>query len=414
MKHSPTCLTRREFGLGALLVPAILSGCSEPVVEIIDATTAWSEIEKRARGQTVNWMAWAGDPKISDFIAWVTERVGAQYGVTISHIKTTGTGAHIQPLLADKAGGRNAGGRIDLVWTNGENFSAARDYGLLWGPFAKRLPNWALVDVEGKPSTVVDFTVPTEGYESPWGMAQLTFFHDSARLPNPPRTIPAILAWATANPGRFTYPAPPDFSGVTFLKQALLELAADRASMYKPVVKADFADQTKALWAYLDQLNPVCWRKGQAFPPDNPSMRQLLEDRETDISFAFNPSEGVNAVSKGLLPPTTRGYILDGGTIQNTHFQAIPFNSSAKAGAMVVANFLLSPEAQSRKADPRIWGDATVLNMAALKAEDRARFESLPRGDAMPDAESLARALGEPHPTWVAALGDAWRARYAK
>ena len=31
---------------------------------------------------------------------------------------------------------------------------------------------------------------------------------------------------------------------------------------------------------------------------------------------------------------------------------------------MVVADFLLSPEAQARKQDPAVWGDPTVLAMA--------------------------------------------------
>lgn len=406
-------LTRRELGFGLLAAPVILSACSKPAAETIGDNATWAEIEKRAHGQTVNWQAWAGDPKINEYIRWTAETVQARFGITLAHAKTNDTAAFIQPLLADKSSGRTAGGRIDMIWLNGENFAAAKDLGLLWGPFATRLPNWSLVDVKGKPSTTLDFTVPTEGYESPWGMAQLTFFHDGAALANPPRSIPALLDWAKANKGRFAYPAPPDFTGVTFLKQALLELSRDKAPFYKPVSKSNFASQTAPLWSYLDQLHAAGWRSGKSFPPDYPSLRQLLEDQEVDIAFAFNTSEALNAVNSGLLPPTTRAYILDGGTIQNTHFQAIPFNSSAKAGAMVVANFLLSPEAQARKADPRKWGDRTVLDLAALSPADRARFDALPKGDALPDEQSLLRALAEPHPSWMLALGDAWRARYA-
>ena len=55
-----------------------------------------------------------------------------------------------------------------------------------------------------------------------------------------------------------------------------------------------------------------------------------------------------------------------GGTIGNTHFVAIPYNSSAKEGAQVVANFLLSPEAQARKLDPTVWGDPTVLGLSLI------------------------------------------------
>jgi len=401
------------MSLGLMAAPFLLTGCGAETEEEITASTTWADIERMARGQTVNWQAWAGDPKINDYIVWSAQILKDRFEITLNHIKTNDTKAFIQPLITDKAAGRLNGGRNDLIWLNGENFAAAKSLGLLWGPFATRLPNWKLVDVVGKPSTINDFTLPTEGYESPWGMAQLTFFYDSAKLASPPRTIPAILAWSKNNLGRFTYPAPPDFTGVTFLKQALLELAVDRGPLYKPVNKAQFAAQTAPLWTYLDQLHKVSWRGGKAFPPDYPSLRQLLEDQETDLAFAFNPSEAANAVKSGSLPPTTRAYVLDGGTIANTHFQAIPFNASSKAGAMVVANFLLSPEAQARKADPAVWGDTTVLNLSVLSPADKARFDALPSDPALPDPTSALKSLSEPHPSWMLALGDAWRARYS-
>jgi ABC-type uncharacterized transport system YnjBCD substrate-binding protein len=65
-------------------------------------------------------------------------------------------------------------------------------------------------------------------------MAQFVFYHDTATLPEPPRSIPAILAWSKAHPGRFTYPQPPNFLGSTFLKQALFELAGDTGRLAKP------------------------------------------------------------------------------------------------------------------------------------------------------------------------------------
>jgi putative thiamine transport system substrate-binding protein len=275
------------------------------------------------------------------------------------------------------------------------------------------LPNWGLVDTVGKPSTVIDFTERTEGYESPWGLAQITFFHDAARLPSPPRTLPALLEWARSRPGRFTYPAPPDFVGVTFLKQALHDLMADRALLTREVNDAAFETVTAPLWAWLDTLHPLLWRQGKAFPPDYPSLRQLLEDQETDLAFGFNPAEAAGSVIAGRLPPTTRAYVLDTGTIQNSHFVAIPFNARAKAAALVTADFLLSPEAQSRKADPSVWGDPSVLALDRLTPADRARFEALPQAAALPPAADLGRNIPEPHGSWHLALESAWRRRYA-
>jgi putative thiamine transport system substrate-binding protein len=142
-------------------------------------------------------------------------------------------------------------------------------------------------------------------------------------------------------------------------------------------------------------------------------MVQLLGDGELAIAMAFNPAEFSNGISQGILPDSVRTYIHRSGTLANVHFVAIPFNASAAAGAQVVANFLLSPEAQIRKANPEIWGDPTVLSMPKLSAKDAAAFAALPRGMATLSPADLNRTLPEPHPSWVGVIERAWAERYS-
>ena len=103
-----------------------------------------------------------------------------------------------------------------------------------------------------------------------------------------------------------------------------------------------------------------------------------------DIAVSFDPLEASSSIAAGLLPDTARVYVLDQGTIGNTNFVAMPFNASAKEGAMATANFLLSAEAQARKQDARYWGSFTVLDLAALAPEQRALFEAIPDDPATP------------------------------
>ena len=103
---------------------------------------------------------------------------------------------------------------------------------------------------------------------------------------------------------------------------------------------------------------PHLWRKGASYPLSGPALHQLLDDGEVDFSLAFNPAEASAAISAGRLPETVRTFILEDGTIGNTHFVAIPFNAAHTAGAMVVADFLMSPEAQAHKQDPRCGATA--------------------------------------------------------
>lgn len=377
------------------------------------AEDRWSDITDTAEGQTVYFHAWGGSDVINDYINWAAGRVQEDYGVNVQHVKVTETGNVVSQVLSEKTAGRDTDGAVDLVWINGENFAAMKENDLLYGPFTQWLPNYNLVDTENKPTTLFDFTTPVDNMEAPWGMAQLVFMYDSAEVQQPPGSMTELLEFTRENPGRVTYPAPPSFYGTTFIKQALLELADNRTALYNPVQNADFETVTAPLWDYLDQLHPLMWRRGQTFTAGAPEMKQLLNDGEIAISLSFNPNDASNAIATGELPDTVRTYVHDAGSIGNTHFVAIPYNSGSAEGAMVLANFLMSPEAQARKANTDIWGDPTVLAMDKLSADDRARFDTLPQGEATLSADELGAVLREPHASWVSALERAWQERYA-
>jgi len=370
----------------------------------------WQDVLDEANGQTVYWNAWGGSTTINDFIEWVGTRVEEEHGVKLEHVRLTDTADAVSRVIAEKSAGQDTGGAIDLIWINGANFSAMKEADLLFGPFAEALPNWRFVDVDGKTVTT-DFTVPTEGFESPWAMAQVVFIYDSEVLPEPPKSAEAIREWAAANPGRFTFPQPPDFLGTTFLKQMLIELVEDPAILQQPAGD-DYAQVTAPLWDWLQDVTPDLWRAGRAYPQTGPSQLQLINDGEVDMAISFSPGEATTAIANQQLPESARTFVLDDGTLGNASFVAIPYNASAKAGAMVVADFLMSPEAQLRAQDPDVLGFSTVLDMAALSAEDRAGFDALELGVATLSPAELGQALPEPHPSWMTRIEADWAERY--
>ncbi len=372
--------------------------------------TDWEAVTAEAQGQTVYWNAWGGSEPVNAFIGWIGEKA-AEQGVTLEHVKLSDTAEAVSRVLAEKSAGKDEGGGIDLIWINGENFAAMKDQQLLFGPWAEALPNRQLTNPSNAALTS-DFTVPTEGMESPWGLAQLVFFHDSVRLSEPPRSMPTLLAWTQANPGRFSYPQPPDFMGSTFLKQALIELSPDMIALEGPVEDADYEATTAPLWAFLDALTPNLWRQGKAYPQNAARMIQLMADNEIDIAFEFNPNAASNAIANGELPDTVRSYVHEGGTLGNASFVAIPFNANAKAGAMVVADILLSPEAQARMADPAMLGFGSVLDFDKLEAADVQRFDAIDYGPAAIAFDEIGAPLPEPHPSWMEKLEEDWAQRY--
>ena len=360
------------------------------------AETTWQQTLAEAKGLHVYFNAWGGSPEINAYLVWAGQELARDYQVKLVQVKVDDIAQSVSQLLANKQAGKQAGGPIDLLWVNGENFKALKEQGLLGAPFTRELPNMALVD--GALPVSEDFTVPVEGLEAPWGIGQLNLMVNGEEVKQLPTSAAALLAWTKAHPGRFTYPKPPQFHGSSFLKQILLELTADPAPLYREASDADFARLTAPLWGWLDQLHPVLWRKGQLFPTSAAGTKQLLDDGELAMAISFNPQEAQSAAQIGALPPSVEAVAMEKGALTNSHFLAIPFNASARAGAKVVANFLLSPTAQARKADPAFWGDPSVLRQDALPGNSRPALRF--------------KVVAEPHPSWQTRLEAAWAERY--
>lgn len=369
----------------------------------------WDAVLEEGRGQTVYWHAWGGSTATNDFIDWLGDRVSDKYGVTLEHVKLTDTADAVTRVLSEKQVGADTGGAVDLVWINGANFATMKEADLLFGPFATDLPNYDLVAEEGVVTT--DFGMPVEGFESPWAKAQFVFMYDSADA-EPLDSMEALQEWAAENPGRFTFPQPPDFLGTTFLKQALVSLVNDPSVLQDPVDAHDFDEVTQPLWTYLDELTPNLWRGGAAYPSSGPAQFQLITDEEIDVAPSLSPSEASTAITNFQLPESVRTFVPDDGTIGNVSFVAIPYNSDAKAGAMIVANELLAPEVQLHAQDPDVLGYGTVLDMDKLAATQAQAFADLDLGVATLGPSALGEALPEPDATWSKAIEAAWIERY--
>jgi putative thiamine transport system substrate-binding protein len=370
----------------------------------------FADIEAAAKGQTVYFNAWAGSDTINAYIKWAGDEVEKRYGVKVEHVKITDTAEVVKRVRDEVAAGKKDGS-VDLVWINGENFRTMKTEKLLATPWSETLPNYQFVDVEGKQTVTQDFSEKVEGLEAPWGMAQLTFFADGAKVSEPPRSMMALKAFAEANPSRVSYPAPPDFYGTTFIKQALIESVVNANAFAKPGDANVFAAYQATWESLLDGLHKNFWREGKQFPKAQADVTNMVADGELLIGITFNPNEPANLVAAGRMPATTIAWQNSAGTIGNTHFVAIPANAKANAGSQVLANFLLSPEAQARKNDIKVWGDPTVLAVSKLSADEQKAFAaaSAPGSVTLPGPTLL-----EPHASWVAVLEAAWLKRYGQ
>ncbi|HDR2158622.1 TPA: ABC transporter substrate-binding protein [Enterobacter cancerogenus] len=366
------------------------------------AADGWQQIQQEAKGQTVWFNAWGGDPAVNQYLDWVSGEMKTHYAITLNIVHLADAADAVKRIQTEDAAGRKTHGSVDLLWVNGENFRTLKEANLLQTGWAQTLPNWQFVDTR-KPVTE-DFAIPTDGAESPWGGAQLTFIARKATLPAALNDTEALLAFAAAHPGKISYPRPPDFTGTAFLEQLLLTLTTEPDAL-KTAPDARFAQVTAPLWQYLDRLHPLLWRKGKDFPPSPARMDALLASGSLAMSLTFNPAHARQKVASGELPADSYSFGFKKGMLGNVHFVAIPANASASAAAKVVANFLLSPQAQIRKADPAVWGDPSVLDSKKLSPDDAKKLSAH-------TTDGLPEMLPEPHAAWVNALEQEWLRRY--
>ncbi len=373
-------------------------------------TAPWDSVRAEARGQTVNFFMWGGADPINGYVSGPVADAVAADGVTLNRVPVTDTADVVNLVLGEKQAGVDAEGAVDLVWINGANFRAMKQGDLAFCGYVANLPNAALVDL-GDPAMANDFGVPVEGCEVPWNRAQFAFAYDSARTEAPPSTMADLIAWVHAHPGRFAYPAPPDFNGSAFVRMVFAHAAGGADRLLGPFDQARYDAVAPKAWAILNDLEPDLWREGRTYPTSITQLQQMFANREVDFVFDYDPAQFGIAVEAGTYPPTTRSYGLDDGTLANVNFVLIPYNSPHKAAAMVVANALLSGPLQVAKADPSVWGTAPVIDMGRTAPEVQAAFAALTSNPAVVPPEELARhALPELDAGWIAAIDAGWLA----
>ncbi len=397
------------------------STASPTTANINQDLSPWQQIEAQGSNQDVYFYAWGGDPQINAYLQWVADQVDDKYNINLVHVKLSDTSEAVSRVLAEKSAHNDDQGSVDLVWINGANFATMSENSLLLKQWANKLPNFALTDPENNLTVNFDFGVPTNGMEAPWGQASLTFYYDSLSTSKPPTTLTELTTWTAQNPGRLSYPKPPDFLGMSFLKYVLVMLHEQQdaqtgkdisAQLNLPATEENTALVLDPLWAFLDNFHPTLWRNGEQFVQTGAQMRRLVDDTELSLAFTFSAPEVPAAVQRYDLPQSIRSYAMSDGSLSNTHFVAIPYNASHSQAAQLVANFLMSPEAQAKKQTPSVWGDKSVLVQSTLSPAQQALFKTKqPHPSALP-FDSVKRTVSEPHPSWVEAIQQGWQARY--
>ena len=394
----------------ALLLAAVmvlgLFGCGAKKQEIDLNNASWDEILSAAKGTTVTFYGWGGDENRNNWLNnTVAPYVKENYDITLEVV-----GMNIDDILAKLSGEKQAGagkGSIDMIWINGENFYSAKDNGLLWGPFTDKLPNMdAYIDLDD-PETRNDFCMPIDGYEAPYAKAQMVMYADTAVTPDLPASAAQLMDFCKANPGKVTYPALPDFTGSAFVRNIIYELCGWEQFQ---TMEADY-DTVKAAiepaLEYLRQLNPYLWNEGKTFPESSTAVDAMFADGELVMAMSYSPFSVATGIDQGIYTETTQTFVFENGTIGNTNYMAIGFNSPNKAGAMVVINAIISGEIQlTQYAQLR---ELPVVATDKLSDAEKAAFDAVDLGKGvLSQAELLSHRLPEMPASLVPVIEQIW------
>jgi putative spermidine/putrescine transport system substrate-binding protein len=373
------------------------------------AQMPWDDITAAARGGEVNFFMWGGADTINAYVSdYIGARLLAEYDITLNRVGVTDAADVVSIVLSEKEAGNLDAGSVDLIWINGENFRTMKQGDLAFCGYTEALPNNALINWDN-PAIANDFGTPVDGCEVPWNKAQFAFAYDSAKMPTPPADMPALLEWIRANPGQFTYPAPPDFNGSVFVRHVFYHAAGGAEALLGPFDQAKFDDVAAKTWAILNDLKPYLWREGATYPSTITQLNDLYSNGEVAMTFDYDAAQFGLGVQSGKYPDSTRSYGLADGTIGNTNYTAIPFNSPNKAAAMVAQNLMLSGAAQFEKARPDVWGAAPVIELDRLDGDAQADFATLVPHPSVVSATELGRAaLPELQADWIAAIEAGW------
>jgi putative spermidine/putrescine transport system substrate-binding protein len=384
------------------------SGDSLPSFEERLDDLSWEDILDEAKGQSVYFFMWGGSETYNSWVStWLGDRLRSKYDIRLVMVPIDGAGVFVNKVLGEKQAGKTRDGAVDLMWINGENFKTMRQADLLFGPYAQRLPNLQYIDPK---IMKFDFGYPIEGYESPYGAAQSVMEYDSARVSDPPADMGALFQWARENPGKLTYPAPPDFTGSVFVRHVFYYVAENPQLLMGDFDEDLYNEIAPRVWDLLNGIEPYLWRKGETYPESFARAQQLFGNGEIYFNLNYGADGAADAISKGQYPDSVKTYMFETGMIGNTNFVAISFNSAHKAAAMVVANELLDPEVQYHAASPEGMRWMTPLDMNLIPAAIREQFEALPLSPSrLPTSVLNDLSLPEIQSDWLVRIEEDWQ-----
>lgn len=340
----------------------------------------WNYILEKAKGTAVNFYGFGGNEATNRWLDGAfTNKLKEKYNIKFKRVPMD-----IEDIINKLSGEKQAesnDGSIDIVWINGENFYTAKNSKLLFGPFDKKLPNYNKYIDKNAEDIKNDFGLSTEGYEAPFGRAEFVMAYDKSKIKNFPKNHEELFQLIKSNKGKFTYPAPPDFTGSAFVRNIIYDVVGYEKLKNLDADKEKIEKTIKPAIDYLKKIKPYLWKEGETYPSTAAMIENMYSDKQIINTMTYHPNSIIEKINNGQYTKTTKASLFDKGNIGNTNFLAIPFNSTNKVAAMVAINEMLSFEMQKSKYDSKIWGDLPIFDNNKLSDKEKEEIKNINTGD---------------------------------
>ncbi len=349
------------------LVAFVIVACTPSKVIKEEEFSSWQEVVETGTGKNVSVFMWGGNDAVNlYFDEFISEHVKELYDIDLTRVPMNAPD-FVAKVLNEKKNNVEDG-TIDILWINAENFKTLKEIDGLYGPFTQLLDNQTKYYDQDLGDLHYDSGVAIEGTEAIFGSAQLVFTYDEARVQNPPRTYEEILDYAKENPGTITYPNPiQDFVGAAFMRNAYFELTDN--DFTQEYTYEEFVGLSQPVINYFKELHPYMWNEGEVFPGSIAQQDDMFKNGTVELLYGFEVYRTAGLIERNEYPESVKTYVLETGTLGNSHYLAIPYNAPQKAAAMLVIDFLQSPEAQIEKMKPSVWGDMSAIDTTTLSEE---------------------------------------------
>lgn len=247
------------------------------------------------------------------------------------------------------------------------SFTTAATGGLLAKVSTATVPNIASVDAA--------LLTPVDYASVPYRGSAVVLAYNTKYVSTPPKTLDELLAWITANPGKFTYNSPNSGgSGGAFVATTLAKYvpAADQAKMvagYVPNLEGDWNQG----FATLKGLGSSIYQ--HVYPNGNQAVLDLLNAGSIYMAPVWSDM-ALAALADGGLPSTVKLTTITDPTLTGgAAYLGVPNNAANKAAALKLVNWVLEPAQQETIVN--VLAGYPAIKTSLLSSAVQSRFTGL-------------------------------------